>query len=82
MTKMKSKEYPKKLRSLPVELSKLQEWVKRSGHRAVIVFEGRNTAVPFRPRTRSCELDGAISLPGRLGRAGKRVGDRFVLTDT
>lgn len=63
-----------------MELSKLQEWVKRSGHRAVIVFEGRNTAVPFRPR--SCELDGAISLPGRLGRAGKRVGDRFVLTKT
>jgi polyphosphate kinase len=44
MTKMKNKEYEKKLRSLQAELSKLQEWVKRSGHRAVIVFEGRDTA--------------------------------------
>ena len=44
MTKMKNKEYEKKLRSLQAELCNLQQWVKRTGHRVVIVFEGRDTA--------------------------------------
>jgi polyphosphate kinase len=42
--KMKNKEYEKKLRPLQVELCKVQEWVKRTGHRAIVVFEGRDTA--------------------------------------
>jgi polyphosphate kinase 2 len=42
--KMKNKEYTAKLRELQAELCKLQEWVKRKGHRMIIVFEGRDTA--------------------------------------
>jgi polyphosphate kinase 2 len=41
---MKNKEYEKKLRPLQVELCKVQEWVKHTGHRAILVFEGRDTA--------------------------------------
>ena len=44
MTKMKNKEYTKKLRKLQAELCQLQEWVKHKGRRVVIVFEGRDTA--------------------------------------
>ncbi len=44
MTKMKNKEYEKKLRELQTELCKLQEWVKHKGLRVIIVFEGRDTA--------------------------------------
>jgi polyphosphate kinase 2 len=44
MTKMKNKEYTKKLRKLQAELCQLQEWVKHKGRRIVIVFEGRDTA--------------------------------------
>jgi polyphosphate kinase 2 len=42
--KMKRKEYEKALRRLQVDLCALQEWVKRTGHRVVVVFEGRDTA--------------------------------------
>jgi polyphosphate kinase 2 len=41
---VKNKEYVKKLRKLQAELSKMQEWVKHTGHRMIIVFEGRDTA--------------------------------------
>jgi polyphosphate kinase 2 len=43
-TKMKDKEYAKELRKLQVELCHLQEWVKSTGARIIIVFEGRDTA--------------------------------------
>ena len=42
--KMKSKDYTKQLRKLQAELCRLQEWVKHKGLRAIIVFEGRDTA--------------------------------------
>jgi polyphosphate kinase 2 len=42
--KLKTKEYTKALRKLQAELCQLQEWVKQEGHRAIIVFEGRDTA--------------------------------------
>jgi polyphosphate kinase 2 len=42
--KMKNKEYVAELRKLQVELCYLQEWVKATGARIVIVFEGRDTA--------------------------------------
>jgi polyphosphate kinase len=42
--KMKRKTYEKELRKLQVELCYLQEWVKRQGLRAIIVFEGRDAA--------------------------------------
>ena len=42
--KMKRKEYEKELRKLQVELVALQEWVKKTGTKVCVVFEGRDTA--------------------------------------
>jgi polyphosphate kinase len=42
--KMKDREYRKELRHLHGELVALQEWVKASGAKVCIVFEGRDTA--------------------------------------
>ena len=42
--KMKRKEYDKELRKLQVELVALQEWVKATGAKILVVFEGRDTA--------------------------------------
>jgi polyphosphate kinase len=42
--KMKRKAYEKELRKLQVKLCLLQDWVKQEGLRAIIVFEGRDTA--------------------------------------
>jgi polyphosphate kinase len=42
--KMKRKAYEKELRKLQVELCRLQQWVKYKGLRAMILFEGRDTA--------------------------------------
>src|SRR5271156_1785659 len=42
--KMKRKEYEREMRVLHGELVALQEWVKASGAKICIVFEGRDTA--------------------------------------
>ena len=42
--KMKNKEYEAELFKLQIELVKLQEWVKKTGARIVIIFEGRDAA--------------------------------------
>jgi polyphosphate kinase len=42
--KLSSKEYDRHKLHLQVELLKLQAWVKRTGQRVVIVFEGRDAA--------------------------------------
>jgi polyphosphate kinase 2 len=42
--KMKRKEYEQEMRLLHAELVAMQEWVKASGARICIVFEGRDTA--------------------------------------
>jgi polyphosphate kinase 2 len=42
--KMKRKRYERELMALQVELVKAQYWVKKSGERVVIVFEGRDAA--------------------------------------
>jgi polyphosphate kinase 2 len=42
--KLKEKAYVKELRRLQAELCHLQEWVKATGQRIVIVFEGRDAA--------------------------------------
>ena len=42
--KMKRKEYERELRRLHGELVAMQEWVKASGAKVCIVFEGRDTA--------------------------------------
>jgi polyphosphate kinase 2 len=41
---LKKKVYGPELRRLQVELVKLQEWVKREGHKVVVLFEGRDAA--------------------------------------
>ena len=43
-SKMKRKNYEKELHKLQVKLCLLQDWVKEKGLRAIIVFEGRDTA--------------------------------------
>jgi polyphosphate kinase 2 len=43
-SKMKNKEYLKLLRKLQVELCYLQDWVKATGARVIIIFEGRDAA--------------------------------------
>lgn len=42
--RMRRKDYEKEIKSLQVELVKLQAWVKDSGARIAIVFEGRDAA--------------------------------------
>jgi polyphosphate kinase len=42
--KMKRKDYEKELHKLQVELCRLQDWVKETGHRIIVVFEGRDAA--------------------------------------
>lgn len=42
--KLSGKEYLKELRKLQTELCLLQDWVKHTGQRIVIVFEGRDAA--------------------------------------
>ncbi len=42
--KLKRKEYEQHLRKLQVELCVLQDWVKSTGQRIIIVFEGRDAA--------------------------------------
>src|SRR5258708_10459120 len=43
-SRMKRKSYEKELRKLQVKLCLLQDWVKQEGLRAIVVFEGRDTA--------------------------------------
>ena len=42
--KIKSKTYEAELRQLQIELVKLQEWVKATGYKLVVIFEGRDAA--------------------------------------
>jgi len=42
--KLKRKDYEKELRKLQIELCHLQEWVKASGARIILLFEGRDAA--------------------------------------
>ncbi|MEM6310926.1 MAG: polyphosphate kinase 2 [Pseudomonadota bacterium] len=44
MKKISNSAYEKELSRLQIELVKLQEWVKETGHRVAIVFEGRDAA--------------------------------------
>ncbi|HEY4792106.1 MAG TPA: polyphosphate kinase 2, partial [Actinomycetes bacterium] len=41
---MKKKPYEEELARLQLELIKLQEWIKHSGLRVVVIFEGRDAA--------------------------------------
>ena len=42
--KLKKKVYEEELAKLQLELVKLQDWIKESGARIVVVFEGRDAA--------------------------------------
>jgi polyphosphate kinase 2 len=42
--KLNRKDYEKQLRKLQAELCSLQDWVKASGERIIVVFEGRDAA--------------------------------------
>jgi len=42
--KMRRKEYEKRLEGLRLELVKLQEWLRVTGERVVLIFEGRDAA--------------------------------------
>ena len=42
--RMKRKEFESELRKLQVELVRLQTWVKATGARIIVIFEGRDTA--------------------------------------
>ncbi len=42
--KIKNAAYEKELARLQIELVKLQEWVKATGHRVAMIFEGRDAA--------------------------------------
>src|SRR5690242_12169507 len=42
--RLKRKTYEKELHKLQVNLCRMQEWVKESGARIIIVFEGRDAA--------------------------------------
>jgi polyphosphate kinase 2 len=42
--KMKNKEYVEELKKLQVELCYLQDWVKETGARVILIFEGRDAA--------------------------------------
>jgi polyphosphate kinase 2 len=42
--KLKRKRYEKEMQKLQVELCILQDWVKKNGERAIIIFEGRDAA--------------------------------------
>ena len=42
--KAKKKQYLHELKKLQIELVQLQEWVKYSGARVVVIFEGRDAA--------------------------------------
>ena len=43
-SKMKRKLYEQELHKLQIELCRLQEWVKATGAKIIIVFEGRDAA--------------------------------------
>ncbi|MCK5354694.1 MAG: polyphosphate kinase 2, partial [Methyloprofundus sp.] len=42
--KLSNEEYEQELYKLQVELCKLQEWVKHTGQKVIIIFEGRDAA--------------------------------------
>ncbi len=44
MTKISNSVYEAELAKLQIELVKLQEWVKETGHKVAIIFEGRDAA--------------------------------------
>ncbi len=44
MSKLKKKDYESRLKALQIELNELTRWLRHTGKRMVVVFEGRDTA--------------------------------------
>ena len=63
--KMKRKEYEREMRRLHGELVAMQEWVKASGAKICIVFEGRDTAGKGGTIKRITERVSPAGVPGR-----------------
>ena len=63
--KMKRKEYEREMRLLHGELVALQEWVKASGAKVCIVFEGRDTRRQGRHDQADHRAGEPAGLPGR-----------------
>ena len=68
--KLKRREYERELRRLQVELCAVQDWVRQTGERIIVVFEGRDAAgkggTPGHHRTRE-----PTGVPG--GRAASAI---------
>ncbi len=62
--KLKRKQYEKELDKLQVELCHLQDWVKTTGERIIIVLEGRDAA----GQGRADQGDDRAREPARLSR--------------
>ena len=82
--KLKTEVYEKELFKLQVELCKLQQWVKESGTRAIVLFEGRDAAgkggvlkrITERVSRELREIPGVRNFGAHIGRA--EVADEVV----
>jgi hypothetical protein len=71
--KLKGKAYAKELRALQAKLCRLQDWVKATGQRIIIVFEGRDAAARA-GRSRPSPSESARACSG--SRAARALGPR------
>ena len=74
--KLKRKDYEKALRKLQTELCILQDWVKSTGQRIVVVFEGRDAA--GKGGTIRALTERVSPRTFRLGRAARPVRPRKI----
>ena len=74
--KLTSKEYEKELRKLQAELCSLQDWVKATGERIIVVFEGRDCSRQRRNYSRHDRASEPAYLPSRS--VASAVGSRKI----
>ena len=58
--KMKRKDYDRQMDALQIELVKLQAWVKETGQRVAIIFEGRDAAGKGAQQTVGCRTQPVV----------------------
>ena len=88
-TRMKRSVYEQQKASLQIELLKMQSWVKESGQRVVLLFEGRDAAgkggtikrITQSLNPRVCRVV-ALGKPTERDRADRRPRRRKVLSGT
>ena len=73
--KLKRKDYEKELRKLQTELCSLQDWVKQTGERIIVVFEGRDAAGKGGTITRDDGARQPAHLPARGASGTDRQGE-------